>query len=201
VAQLAATDGRRAAREGRPQFWTYTCINWLRTLAYVRAWAEKYKDQGLVVIGVHTPEFDVEHDLDHVRREVKDLGVDYPVAVDNDYRIWSAFDNHYWPALYAVDDQGRIRHHRFGEGGYEESEMILQQLLAEAGIGGMGQDLVSIDPGGGSRRRLGEPAIPRELPRLCTHPEFRIVQRCGAGYASRLRRLRAVATQPLGPRG
>ena len=129
-------------------FWTYTCINWLRTLPYVRAWAHKYQDRGLVVVGVHTPEFDFEHDLDNVRRAVKDLRVDYPVVVDNDYAIWSAFDNHYWPALYVVDAQGRIRHHRFGEGGYEESEMILQQLLAEAGIGGIGQDLVSIDPGG-----------------------------------------------------
>ena len=83
------------------QFWTYTCVNWLRTLPYVRAWAEKYKDDGLVVLGVHTPEFDFEHDLDNVARAVKDLRVDYPVAVDNDYAIWSAFANHYWPALYA----------------------------------------------------------------------------------------------------
>ena len=129
-------------------FWTYTCINWLRTLPYVRAWADKYQDQGLIVLGVHTPEFDVEHDLDNVRRAVRDLRVHYPVAVDNDYTIWSAFDNHYWPALYLVDAQGKIRHHRFGEGGYEESEMILQQLLAEAGSGGIGQDLVSVDPTG-----------------------------------------------------
>jgi thiol-disulfide isomerase/thioredoxin len=131
-------------------FWTYTCINWLRTLPYLRAWAEKYKDQdqGLVLIGVHTPEFDVEHDLDNVRRAVKDLRVDYPVAVDNDYAIWSAFNNHYWPALYVVDAQGQIRHHRFGEGGYEESEMILQQLLTDAGISDIGQDLVSVEAGG-----------------------------------------------------
>jgi thiol-disulfide isomerase/thioredoxin len=129
-------------------FWTYTCINWLRTLPYLRAWAEKYKDHGLVLLGVHTPEFDVEHDLDNVRRAVKDLAVDYPVAVDNDYAIWGAFDNHYWPALYLVDAQGQIRHHRFGEGGYEESEMILQQLLTDAGISGIGQALVSVDPTG-----------------------------------------------------
>jgi thiol-disulfide isomerase/thioredoxin len=126
-------------------FWTYTCINWLRTLPYVRAWAEKYKDHGMVLIGVHTPEFDFEHDLDNVRRAVKDLRVDYPVAIDNDYAIWSAFNNHYWPALYFVDAQGQIRHHRFGEGDYEPSEMILQQLLTEAGISGIGQDLVSVD--------------------------------------------------------
>jgi thiol-disulfide isomerase/thioredoxin len=130
------------------EFWTYTCINWLRTLPYVRAWAERYKDRGLLVIGVHTPEFDFEHDLDNVRRAVRDLRVDYPVAVDNDYAIWTAFDNHYWPALYFVDAQGKIRHHQFGEGRYEESEMLLQQLLAEAGTGGIGHDLVSVDPGG-----------------------------------------------------
>jgi thiol-disulfide isomerase/thioredoxin len=130
------------------QFWTYTCINWLRTLAHVRAWSGKYKDQGLVVIGVHTPEFDFEHDLHNVRRAVRDLRVDYPVAVDSDYAIWSAFDNHYWPALYFVDAQGQIRHHQFGEGDYEQSEMILQQLLMEAGIGGIGHDLVSVGPDG-----------------------------------------------------
>ena len=129
-------------------FWTYTCINWLRQLPYVRAWAEKYKQHGLVVIGVHTPEFDFEHDLDNVRRAVTDLRVDYPVAIDNDYAIWNAFDNHYWPALYFVDAQGQIRHHRFGEGGYQESEMIVQQLLTEAEISGTGQDLVSVDPTG-----------------------------------------------------
>jgi len=129
-------------------FWTYTCINWLRTLPYVRAWADRYTDHGLTVIGVHTPEFDFEHDLDNVRRQVKDLGVDYPVATDNDYAIWTAFDNHYWPALYFVDAQGQIRHHRFGEGDYEMSEMILQQLLTEAGSGGSDQELVSVDARG-----------------------------------------------------
>jgi thiol-disulfide isomerase/thioredoxin len=130
------------------QFLTYTCINWLRTLAYLRAWADRYQDQGLVVIGVHTPEFGFEHDLDNVRRAIKDLRVEFPVAVDNDYGIWSAFDNHYWPALYFVDAEGRIRHHQFGEGQYEESEMILQQLLTDAGTGsgGLGQELVSVDP-------------------------------------------------------
>ncbi len=129
-------------------FWTYTCINWLRTLPYVRAWAEKYKDHGLVVIGVHTPEFGFEHNLENVRRAARDLRVEYPIAIDNDYAIWSAFDNHYWPALYFVDAQGRIRHHHFGEGQYEESEMIIQQLLAEAGIDGIGHGLVSVDAHG-----------------------------------------------------
>jgi thiol-disulfide isomerase/thioredoxin len=130
------------------QFLTYTCINWLRTLPYLRAWADRYQDQGLVVIGVHTPEFGFEHDLDNVRRAVKDLRVEFPVAVDNDYGIWSAFDNHYWPALYLVDAEGRIRHHQFGEGGYIESEMILQQLLTDAGTGGVDADLVSVEPDG-----------------------------------------------------
>jgi len=99
-------------------FWTYTCINWLRTLPYVRAWAAKYRDQGLVVIGVHTPEFEFEQDVGNVRRAAKDMRVDHPIAIDNDYAIWTAFDNHYWPALYFVDAQGHIRHHQFGEGDY-----------------------------------------------------------------------------------
>ena len=149
------------------QFWTYTCINWLRTLPYVRAWADKYKDHGLVVIGVHTPEFDVEHDLDNVRQAITDLQVAYPVAVDNDYAIWGGFDNHYWPALYFIDAQGQIRHHRFGEGDDQQSEMIIQQLLTDAGAEGVGQDLVAVDAHwGGSRRRLGQPVVPGELPRL-----------------------------------
>jgi thiol-disulfide isomerase/thioredoxin len=125
-------------------FWTYTCINWLRQLPYVRAWAAKYSDQGLVVIGVHTPEFGFEHDPDNVRRAVQDMQVGYPVAIDNDYAVWSAFDNNYWPALYFADAQGQIRHHSFGEGQYEVSEMIIKQLLAEAGSGDLGQGLVSV---------------------------------------------------------
>ena len=129
-------------------FWTYTCINWLRQLPYVRAWAGKYRDQGLVVIGVHTPEFPFEHDPDNVRRAVADMQVGYPVAIDNDYAVWSAFGNHYWPALYFADAQGRIRHHYFGEGEYQQSEMVIQQLLAEAGSGGTGHDLVTVDPRG-----------------------------------------------------
>src|SRR3989440_5265426 len=125
--------------------WTYTCINWLRTLPYVRAWAEKYKNQGLVVIGVHAPEFAFEKNIDNVRRAAKDMRVNYPIAIDNDYAIWRAFKNEYWPALYFVDAQGRIRHHHFGEGEYEQSEKIIQQLLAGAGIGGIGHELVSVD--------------------------------------------------------
>jgi thiol-disulfide isomerase/thioredoxin len=129
-------------------FWTYTCINWLRTLPYVRAWAEKYRDHGVVVIGVHTPEFSFEHDIENVRRAARDMRVSYPIAIDNDYAIWSAFDNHYWPALYLVDAQGRIRAHQFGEGAYEQSEMMIQQLLAEAGLGGVDHELVSVDTQG-----------------------------------------------------
>src|SRR6478672_1236154 len=107
-------------------FWTYTCINWLRTLPYVRAWADKYRDKGLVVIGVHSPEFAFEKNLDNVRWSVKALQVDYPVAVDSEHVIWRAFRNNYWPALYFVDTQGRVRHQQFGEGAYEQSEMIIQ---------------------------------------------------------------------------
>jgi thiol-disulfide isomerase/thioredoxin len=124
-------------------FWTYTCINWLRTLPYVRAWAGKYKER-LVVIGVHTPEFPFEHDVENVRRAVRQLHIDYPVVVDNGYGIWRAFDNHYWPALYFVDPQGRVRHHHFGEGEYESSEKFIQRLAAEAGGGDSHADVVSV---------------------------------------------------------
>jgi thiol-disulfide isomerase/thioredoxin len=129
-------------------FWTYTCINWLRQLPYVRAWAGKYSGQGLVVIGVHTPEFPFEHNADNVRQAVQEMRIDYPVATDNNYSVWRAFDNHYWPALYFADAQGRIRHHHYGEGEYLQSEMIIQQLLAEAGSAGAGDDLVSVDARG-----------------------------------------------------
>jgi thiol-disulfide isomerase/thioredoxin len=129
-------------------FWTYSCINWRRSLPYVRAWAEKYKDQGLVVIGVHTPEFEFEKIADNVHVAVKDMRIDYPIAIDNDDALWDAFKNEYWPALYFVDAQGHIRHHQFGEGEYEQSERIIQQLLAEAGNGGIGHELVSVDASG-----------------------------------------------------
>ncbi len=129
-------------------FWTYTCINWLRTLPYVRAWAEKYKNQGLVVIGVHAPEFTFEKSINNVRWAVKEMRIDYPVAVDNDHTIWRAFRNQYWPALYFIDSQGRVRHHHFGEGSYEQSEMIIQELLAEAGNSGIDREPVSVDARG-----------------------------------------------------
>jgi len=130
------------------EFWTYSCINWLRTLPYVRAWADKYKDQGLVVIGVHSPEFEFEKDVDNVRRAAMDMRIDYPIAIDSDHAIWRAFRNQYWPALYFIDAQGRIRHHQFGEGEYEKSEKIIQQLLAETGARNIGHELVSVDARG-----------------------------------------------------
>ena len=120
-------------------FWTWTCINWLRQEPYVRAWSQAYRDDGLVVIGVHTPEFSFEHDIDGVRRATGERAIDYPVAVDNDYAIWSAFANHYWPALYFVDADGIIRDQHFGEGRYEQSERILQRLL------GVERELVPVE--------------------------------------------------------
>jgi thiol-disulfide isomerase/thioredoxin len=123
-------------------FWTYSCINCIRALPYVKAWYEKYRDEGLVVIGVHAPEFAFEKNLRNVEREVRELGVAYPVAVDNDYALWRAFSNEYWPAHYFVDAQGNIRHTHFGEGEYDESERVIQQLLAEAGGGDLATDLV-----------------------------------------------------------
>jgi thiol-disulfide isomerase/thioredoxin len=126
------------------QFWTYSCVNWLRTMPYVRAWAEKYRDQGLVVIGVHTPEFNFEKQVENVRWAAKELRVEYPIATDNDYSVWGAFENQYWPALYFVDAKGKIRHHQFGEGQYGQSETVIQQLLAEAGHQ-VGPGLVSLE--------------------------------------------------------
>ena len=129
-------------------FWTYTCINWLRQLPYVRAWAEKYKDRGLLVIGIHTPEFEFEKTIDNVRRASTEMKIDYAIAVDNDYAVWRAFGNHYWPALYFIDKQGRIRHHQFGEGEYERSERVIQQLLSESGTNRVGQEMVEVEPHG-----------------------------------------------------
>ena len=120
-------------------FWTLTCINWLRTEPYVRAWSRAYRDDGLVVIGVHTPEFSYERAIDGVLRATRERAIDYPVAVDNDYAIWSAFENHYWPALYFVDAEGIIRDHHFGEGRYEQSERVIQRLL------GVERELVSVE--------------------------------------------------------
>jgi hypothetical protein len=120
-------------------FWTLTCINWLRTEPYVRAWSQAYREDGLVVVGVHTPEFSFEHDIDRVRRATVERAIDYPVAVDNDYAVWNAFKNRYWPALYIVDADGVIRDHHFGEGRYEQSERTIQRLL------GVERELVSVE--------------------------------------------------------
>ncbi len=143
-------------------FWTYSCINCLRTLPYVRAWADKYKDAGLVVLGVHAPEFAFEKLPANVRKATKDLGIGFPVAVDSNYAIWRAFGNQYWPALYFVDAQGRIRHHQFGEGGYEKSEQVIQQLLAEAGRGAAAGPLVSPEGQGTQAAAGASPALSGE---------------------------------------
>ncbi len=123
-------------------FWTYSCVNWLRTLPYVSAWHERYRDRGLVVVGAHAPEFGFEHDLDNVRRAAAELEVGYPVVIDNAFAIWRAFDNHYWPAAYLVDRDGRVGFRHFGEGAYEETERAIQQLL------GVDEDTVRVDAGG-----------------------------------------------------
>jgi len=124
-------------------FCTYTCINWIRTLPYVRAWEERYRDDGFVMIGVHTPEFSFEHDHGNIETALRQMHVTWPIAIDDDYEVWRAFANHYWPALYFIDTQGRIRHHHFGEGEYESSELAIQQLLAEAGVSGIEPGLVA----------------------------------------------------------
>ena len=129
-------------------FWTYSCINCLRTLPYVKAWAEKYHDQGLVVIGVHAPEFAFERDVNNVTKAMKDLGINYPVAIDNNYKIWRAFNNQYWPAHYFADAKGQIRYHHFGEGDYAESERVIQQLLREAGAKNVAGGLIEADAKG-----------------------------------------------------
>jgi thiol-disulfide isomerase/thioredoxin len=129
-------------------FWTYTCVNWLRTLPYVRAWAAKYADSGLTVIGVHTPEFGFERDVANIIAQASAMNVTYPIAVDSDYGVWHAFDNHYWPAVYLADAEGRIRFHHVGEGEYAATELAIQQLLLEAGAVDVDQDLVVVDPRG-----------------------------------------------------
>ena len=141
------TPERLAGKVVLVNFWTYTCINWLRTLPYVRAWARKYQRQ-LVVVGVHTPEFAFERNIDNVRRAVRQMDIEYPVAIDNEYAIWRTFDNHSWPALYVIDSRGRVRGHRFGEGEYDQSERLIQRLLAEAGAAGVGDSLVPVDASG-----------------------------------------------------
>ena len=129
-------------------FWTYTCINWIRTLPYVRAWDAKYADAGLTVVGVHTPEFGFERDVDNITAQASALNVTYPVAIDSDYVVWRAFANHYWPAVYLADTEGRIRFHHFGEGEYGATELAIQRLLLDAGASDIDQDLVVVEPQG-----------------------------------------------------
>jgi thiol-disulfide isomerase/thioredoxin len=136
-----AADGLRG-RVVLVDIWTYSCVNWLRTLPYVRAWDERYRDRGLVVVGVHCPEFGFEHDLDNVRHATRELDVDYPVVIDNDFAIWQSLENHYWPAIYLADRDGHIRFHHFGEGNYEETERAIQQLL------GIDEETVRVDADG-----------------------------------------------------
>jgi thiol-disulfide isomerase/thioredoxin len=156
-------------------FWTYTCVNWLRTLPYVRAWAAKYADQGLTVIGVHTPEFDFEHDVENVATQARALDVPYPTALDNDYGVWREFGNHFWPAIYLADADGRIRYHHFGEGEYAMAEMAIQQLLLDAGAAELDLSLVTADP-----RGLEVPADYRTL----RSPETYLGYAQATGFAS-----------------
>ena len=155
-------------------FWTYTCVNWLRTFPYVRAWAAKYAAAGLTVVGVHTPEFEFEHNIDNVIAQVGTLAVEYPVAVDNDYAVWRAFSNHYWPAVYIADAEGRLRYHHFGEGEYAMSEMVIQQLLLEAGATDVDQELVFVEPRGlevaADWRRCSHPRPTSATPRAPASP-------------------------------
>jgi thiol-disulfide isomerase/thioredoxin len=143
------------------QFCTYSCVNWLRTLPYVRAWVQSYRDDGLVLIGVHSPEFPFEHEVERVRPALSEMGVDYPIAMDNDFAVWRAFGNQAWPALYFVDAEGQIRHQHYGEEDYERSERVIQELLAETGGDAVDGGLVSVKPDGVERaadwQTLGTP--------------------------------------------
>jgi len=169
-------------------FWTYTCINSLRPLPYIRVWAEKYKDAGLVVIGVHTPEFSFEKERANVETAVRGLKVAFPVAIDSDYRIWEAFGNQYWPALYFIDAKGHIRHHYFGEGQYAEAERVLQELLKEKGVSGLDESLVRV-------AGQGVEAAPSGTEQT---PETYVGYRRGESYASPERQGRdAVKTYSL----
>ena len=152
-------------------FWTYTCVNWLRTLPYVRAWDAKYRSQGLTVVGVHTPEFGFEHDVDNVIAQSRAFGVEYPIAIDSDYGVWRAFGNHFWPAIYLADAQGRIRYHHFGEGEYAMTEMAIQQLLLDAGAADVDPGLVSVDPPASrSRPTTGRCVRPRRTSATARRP-------------------------------
>ena len=180
-------------------FWTYSCINWRRELPYVRAWASKYKEQGLIVIGVHTPEFTFEKDADNVRRAASDIGVDYPIAIDSDHAIWRAFKNAYWPALYFIDAQRQVRHHHFGEGDYDESERVVQRLLTEAGAVGVGPSLVSVEARGAEAPPdWGNLKSPETYVGYGRTENFRIGRRPRRGPAACLHGAHAAQTQSMG---
>ena len=182
-------------------FWTYTCINWLRTLGYVRAWAEKYAGRGLVVVGVHTPEFPFERDVDNVRWAVQADGIEYPVALDSRYGVWQAFSNHYWPAVYIADAEGRIRHHHFGEGGYEECERVVQQLLREAGRDDVGDDLVSVaDDGFQAQADYANLRSPESYLGYEQGHQLCVAGSAGARRVARVRRSPRPPAQPVGAR-
>jgi thiol-disulfide isomerase/thioredoxin len=176
-------------------FWTYSCINCLRVLPYINAWANKYRDQGLVVVGVHTPEFAFERSADNVKKAVERLSIDYPVALDSNYAVWRAYHNEYWPALYLADAQGRVRYQHFGEGDYRETERAIQQLLAERGGGQVERQLVAAPSQG-----VGLAADADDM----RSPESYIGYGQATGFASasaplldRLQRYSAPATLPL----
>ena len=185
--QLASFDGATSWLDSDPltpdglrgrvvlvDFWTYTCVNWLRTLPYRRAWAAKYAQAGLTVVGVHTPEFGFERDLDNVILRTRALGVQYPVAVDSDYGVWRAFGNHFWPAIYLADAEGRIRYHHFGEGEYAMTEMVIQQLLTDAGAKDVDQGWsTSIRRASRSPRIGGRSGRPRRTSATARRPASR----------------------------
>ncbi len=180
-------------------FWTYSCINCLRALPYVEAWAAKYKDAGLVVIGVHTPEFAFEKEQSNVEKAVRDLKVTYPVAVDSDYKIWQAFNNEYWPAHYFIDGKGRIRYHHFGEGEYEQSERVIQQLLKENGATSLSGGMTNVSATGVEAAPAGEnDALSGNLYRLPARGEFRFLRTVGAGFTQDVHGSRAAFSQSMG---
>ena len=177
-------------------FWTLTCINWLRQEPYVRAWSQAYRDDGLVVIGVHTPEFSFEHELEGVRRATTVRGIDYPVAVDNEYAIWRAFDNNYWPALYFVDREGIVRDQHFGEGRYEQSERVIQELL------GVRRKPRSVNPSGvEAQADWDHLRTPETYLGSARGERFASPGGEAPGAAPCLRATRALTRKPLGSRG
>ena len=210
-----------AALSGRPlliQFWTFTCINWIRTLPYIRAWYETYRTSGLVVIGVHTPEFDIERGFDAVERAAKRMGIEYPIAVDTDHRIWQGFGNTYWPAIYLVDTDGWIRHHHFGEADYERSAIALGDLVASATAERLERDIVSARSGGlerqadwsqlrspetyigyGAARRFSSPqGLLRDEPRAYSLPESLQLNQWALDGEWRIGHEAAVVNRPQG---